>query len=213
MRKLFILLISCLLISFVSSYSFAEVRNAFEFNQLYLDRLKTLDDEFDVEASYDSHMSMYSSAEYMNSFAGENEYFVDIPAGTILVSMPDFGVVRFEGTLIDLTKSDEEANLDIYRSAMAYAALEYTGVEDFSHSILKNFDKELSDSFIVDVVDEFADLINSVFEDESRFNELFKENGSIIPLASKNYEYSLQYYCGSIDGHDIEFISFIAEKK
>ena len=213
MKKLAVIIGLCCVVLMFSVSAYAETRNAFEFNELFRCRLDLLDKEFSIKASFENHEGMYYSEEYMNSFAGENEYYVRVPAGTLLVSMPDFGVVRFEGKLLDLISSDEESEIDLYRASMAYAALEYGSVEDFAHSILKNVDPDLGDSFIADVVEEFADLVNAVFEDESRYVELFKENGSTIHLASLSYEYYLQYFIGTVNGTEVEFINLIAETK
>ena len=214
MRKIALSLALVLLCVMCGATALAENRNAFEFYDLYITRLRTVEEELSVSVLHDIHASRYEGAEYMNVFAGENEYYVVTPAGEMLISLPDFSIVRFEVTLMNLNGSDEEMERDMYRAATAYGALEYDGSEDYLQSVLSKVDPNLTNSFAVDVVEEFADMVNAVFADESRYLPLFAESGSSIHFASANYEYTLLYICDdSYNGIPAEFITLVAEAK
>ena len=213
-KKIALSLVLILLCALCGNSALAESRNAFEFYDLYVTRLRTVEEELSVSVMHDIHAGRYEGAEYMNIFAGENEYYVITPAGEMLISMPDFSIVRFEVTMMDLNDSDEEMERDMYRAATAYGALEYGGSEDYLQSVLSKIDPNLTGSFAVGVVEEFADMVNAVFEDESRYLPLLAKSGSTIHFASANYEYTLLYICDdSYNGIPAEFITLVAEAK
>lgn len=214
MKKFAIVFLVFLLIVFSANAEMQKRRNAFEFSDLFLKRWNILNDEFGASVSNDIAVARYASADYMNSYAGKDEYYVDIPAGTLLISVPTFEIVSYETTVIDFLNDDPEKEARyLYRAAMAYGALEYDGNEEFGYSIMSELNHNGEGSFASKVFFEFSDIIIETLENKEKAAALFKENGSKVHLYSGKYEYSLQYFCGTLTGSEEEFLVLIAEGK
>lgn len=189
-------------------------KNAFEFCDMYMQRLLEMKYESGFDATYDlPHYIGYEGLTFMNTFAGEGQYFVDVPAGTLLISVPDFSVIRLDTTLVIYNDDDSQNDINIIRSLVAFAALEYDRFDEYSYPILNEFDAIESPSVLIDASDRFYAAIDDVFNNEALMNELFSENGNKIPFLSGNYEYSLQYFNGGEANPDLEFIELVAECK
>ena len=202
--------------AFPANKSVTERRNALEFYNLYALRMQELDNECGTSVSPEIYNTFFSSAEYLNSYAGENEYYVKTPAGTLLVSMPDFGIVRYDTLLFIIGGESEEYINELLRASMAYASLEYDGWDEYSDSMLSKYG--LSDtgslSFVLKKSAEFSDMIGGVLNDKEKMFDLCKRNGNRILLASLNYNYYLDYTCGEdSEGNFKKYIGFIAEEK
>lgn len=193
----------------------AEGRNAFEFCDLYSARIKAVDEAFSVTAGYSTNDFSFSAAEYMNWMAGEDKYYVNVPAGTLMVSVPDFNVVRYEGTVLNIAADTDKRMTDFYRAAVAYSALEYSGSDEYFQEMLSRVDRTKSGNFVIDAVDEFSQLFIDVVNDTAKADKLYSDNGSMVMLASSdNYDYYLQYFCGETDdGKSFEYIDLLAEAK
>lgn len=191
----------------------AEKRNAFEFTDMYMQRLWEMKYERGgIDATHDlAHYMGYEGLPHWNVFVEENEYYVDVPAGKLVVSVPDFGIVRFESTLISFDHSDEEKEIEMLRAAMAFAALEYNSSDDDLYLALNKIDPTKPANVMVEVADVFFGAVEKTFNDAELMDDFLSESGNKIPFISGNYEYSLQYFNGGSENPEVEFIELIAE--
>ncbi len=189
-----------------------EKRNIFEFCDLYTYRLDKLSDCFLVNARHDITADYLYGGAAKHLPVKENEYYVQIPAGLLLVSVPDFEILRFEGTLLEYSDEENDENLiPLMRASAAYASLEYDGFKDYEYDRL--YKTNQFDSFASHVNDELCDLLSEVINDPLLYGKLTSKNGNTVPLVSANYDYKLRYNCWSYDGKLYETLDLIAEAR
>ena len=170
-----------------------EKKNAFEFCDMYMQRLWEMKYERGLDATHDlAHYIGYDGLSYANMFAGDGQYYVEVPAGTLL---------------------DAEKETDMIRAAVAFAALEYDRLDDYSYPLLHQIDPTKPENVMLEVIDIFFDAVNGTFNDADLMDGFFSENGNKIPFISGNYEYSLQYINGGEENPEVEVVYLIAECK
>ena len=175
-----------------------EKKNAFEFCDMYMQRLWEMKYERGLDATHDlAHYIGYDGLSYANMFAGDGQYYVEVPAGTLLVS----------------NRSDAEKETDMIRAAVAFAAPEYDRLDDYSYPLLHQIDPTKPENVMLEVIDIFFDAVNGTFNDADLMDGFFSENGNKIPFISGNYEYSLQYINGGEENPEVEVVYLIAECK
>lgn len=190
----------------------AEVRNAFEFCDLYSSRLMQLKDQYGIDATHDQSISMYDNFTnkiYYNQYAGENQYYADIPAGSILVSVPDFSIAQFETIFIDLLDESEE-NIDIYRALMAMSALEYNGFDDHMFSIFHQVTFDPVENAIDAIFNILNEDLSPYLEDEEFWDNLMASKEETL-IYSGNYDYYLRYEY--LEGQPYEVVRLFAYAK
>ena len=191
-----------------------EKKNAFEFCDMYMQRLWEMKYERGLDATHDlAHYIGYDGLSYANMFAGDGQYYVEVPAGTLLVSVPDFSVIQLRMQLVAYNRSDAEKETDMIRAAVAFAALEYDRLDDYSYPLLHQIDPTKPENVMLEAIDIFFDAVNGTFNDADLMDGFFSENGNKIPFISGNYEYSLQYINGGEENPEVEVVYLIAECK
>ena len=212
LKKIVAMLMSLYFLVFPNSV-LAESRNAFEFCDLYTSRLIQLRDEYGVDVVPAPNQSYFSYDNYLsdiqNQFAGENQFFARTPAGTILVSVPDFSIVSFETTFINML-TDEDDSTELFHALMAISALEYNGFDDYEFDLLHKVDPSLAE----DAIDATFRIFNEQFcpylEDEKSIEDLMSSEKEIL-IYSGEYDYYLRYEC--LEGMSYEVINLTAVTK
>lgn len=210
MKKLIVsVMMLCALI--IPSAAVAEVRNAFEFCDLYSSRLMQLKDQYGINATHNQSIAMYSNiySEIANQYAGENQYYANVPAGSILVSVPDFFIDQFDTIFIDLLDESEE-NIDIYRALMAMSALEHNGFDDHMFSIFHQVTSDPVENAIDAIFNILNEDLSPYLEDEEFWDNLMASKEETL-IYSGNYDYYLRYEY--LEGQPYEVVRLFAYAK
>lgn len=184
-------------------------RNAFEFSDLYIRRLEEFEDLYGIDISQD-----LKSADYCGMgnvpFYEENVYVVEIPAGTLFVSIPDFNIVRADTLVKNYQPDDDKYTRSIAQAAMFCSALEHNSYLEYKTNTLRDLDPSRNQDFITFVYEDFFNIYTEAMNNPDYVAELFSENGTTLPLCSGNYKYELQYIRTDLQLKDFEYVYLIA---
>lgn len=202
----------------IASCAFAdgttEKKNAFEFCDMYMYHLLKMKYELGLDATHDlAHYIGYDGLTHLNIFAGDGQYYVEVPAGTLLVSVPDFSVIQLRMWFTSYGSSNTNNETNMVRAAAAFAALEYDRLNDWSYPFLHQIDPSKPENVMLEAMDRFFDAIDDTFDNADLMEDFFSESGNIIPFISGNYEYSLQYINGGEDNPDLEIVYMVVDYK
>lgn len=215
MKKLSLYVCLCLLLSAAVPPAYAEARNAFEFFDIFYYRLDILADILSTDAcTISPDKRRYEIYEHYNALvASDNEYSISTPFGVFVVSVPDFTITSFNGRVIDLLADEEQSDIDSYRAAMVYSALEHDLQGEYYYSVMKKINKGLPETYTEYIGNEFFNRLIAICKDETLINQLYAYTGSKVPFASGNYDYTLMFLDDQYNGKQMKAVYLIATKK
>lgn len=202
MKKVICLVLSILMCVSFSSAEEKANRNAFLFVDLYSFFLEKANTVFDVDASYHP---MAHSTEYGKMIGmplewyqhdKESEYWLSVPAGNILVSVPEFEIIRAEIHVMDFGSEESKQSIDMTRAMAAYAAFEYDRADEDMYSMLSKYGLSEDTSAFEVAAEEFLNGFEKALDNPALIND---ELMSVHMMSGENYDYSLLYIDYEID--------------
>lgn len=180
-----------------------ERRGAFEFTELYMQRLT----EFISENSLDYDLSMLPF--YLVLDQGDC-YYVSTLAGDLTIRKDDLTIERFMTTYMDLSDDDDKIKESIYDSLIAISALEYDDLDNTHFNLSYQWNPDCEKSAVEQTFRIYIEDIYPIINSDEFFSRI--KNGEEVQVYSGNYTYCIAYNAPvKDDGTQLEFMYLIAE--
>ena len=192
-----------ILISATAVMAETDRRGAFEFTELYTQRL------CEYLSEYDPDQSITHGLEYVMDFG--DTYYIISSAANLYIRKDDFSIVKASKLFMDLTKDDDDNKKSVMECIVAFSALEYSGAQDDVFKLTYKWTPEYEKSAVSQAIHEFNEIIFPLVNGEGVRNRIL--SGEVLKIYEGNYSYSLAYYTGTAeDGATLEFIDLIADE-
>lgn len=195
-------------------------RNALEFIDLFNYYLIEIEEGSGIDTSfeknkysykYDNNMGfqdMYDNLKPLSPlYTNTNEYWMTIPVGDIVISIPEFEIVRAEIDVLDIYAETDSTAVTLSRAVAAYAALEYDYMDEWSYSSLHKSGLLEYRSALDAAMYEFTDAFDKALKNDN----LYEKFGSVV-MITKKYRYSLTLNVYEANEDTVGMLTMIVDK-